>query len=62
MGDFIVQSGILTEYVGSGGNMIIPDGLISISDNAFSHCSGLTGVILLVLFLKKKLGKWMQVW
>lgn len=42
--DFVIENGVLTEYQGSGGDVIIPDGVTKIGDNAFSGCSSLTSV------------------
>ena len=44
-GDFqIDENGVLTGYLGKGGDVIIPEGVTSIGESAFSGCSGLTGV------------------
>ena len=44
-GDFqIDENGVLTEYLGDGGNVIIPEGVTSIGDNVFWDCSGLTSI------------------
>ena len=43
--DFKVnKDGVLTEYVGEGGDVIIPSCVTSIGDGAFSGCSGLVSV------------------
>ena len=41
---FIIKDGILAGYNGVGGDVIIPDGVTSIGDSAFSGCIGLTSV------------------
>ena len=41
--DFIIENGVLTKYTGPGGDVVIPDGVTSIGDQAF-HCGGLTSV------------------
>ena len=33
--DFVIENGILTEYKGSGGDVVIPDGVTSIRSGAF---------------------------
>lgn len=43
-GDFTVKNGILTKYNGSGGNVVIPQGITSIGYIAFSCCSRLTNI------------------
>lgn len=43
-GDFTVENGVLTEYTGSGGDVVIPEGVTEIGDGAFENCAGLTGV------------------
>lgn len=42
--DFVIENGVLAKYTGSGGDVIIPDGIVKIGDDAFSHCTSLTGV------------------
>ena len=44
LGDFPVVNGILLEYQGSGGNVVIPDSVIKIGDSAFWQCGSLTSV------------------
>ena len=42
--DFVIEDGMLVEYVGRGVDVEIPDGVISIGDYAFHDCSRLTSV------------------
>lgn len=42
--NFTVENGVLTKYTGSGGNVVIPDGVRSIGDGAFDCCKELTGI------------------
>lgn len=35
--DFIIENGVLTKYVGSGGDVVIPDGITEIGANACSY-------------------------
>ena len=42
--DFIIENGSLTEYKGSAEAVIIPDGVTSIGDGAFSDCKSLTDI------------------
>lgn len=41
--EFVIQNGILQQYTGSGGNVVIPDGVTAIEDRAFSF-KGVTSV------------------
>lgn len=43
---FTVRNGILTKYYGAGGNVIIPDGITVIGDEAFLNCNNLTSVVI----------------
>ena len=42
--EFVIENGILKKYQGSGGNVIIPDGVKRIGEYAFSGCGSLMGV------------------
>lgn len=44
MGDFVISDGVLTKYTGSGGSVVIPNGVTSIGWGAFSNCTNLTSV------------------
>lgn len=41
---FVIENGVLTEYNGPGGDVVIPDGVTSIGDEAFLCCQSLTSV------------------
>ncbi len=40
-GDFCIINGVLLEYQGAGGSVVIPDGVTCIGDYAFSDCKSL---------------------
>lgn len=42
--DFIVEEGVLAQYVGTGGDIVIPERVKRIGDKAFKGCAGLTSV------------------
>ena len=43
--DFVIdENGVLTEYIGAGGDVVIPDGVTSIGYQAFAWCSSLTNI------------------
>ena len=42
--DFIIEDGVLKKYVGEGGDVIIPEGVISISEDAFGGCKKLINI------------------
>ena len=42
--NFVIENGVLKEYTGSGGDVVIPEGVTSISWWTFEGCSGLTSV------------------
>ena len=46
MNDFEIENGTLKGYIGEGGAVIIPDGVISIGDGAFYDCKKLASVII----------------
>ena len=41
---FIIEDGVLTDYTGSGGDIVIPKGVTSIGDDAFYDCDSITSV------------------
>lgn len=41
---FVINNGVLTKYIGTAVEVMIPDSVISIGDGTFSHCSGLTSI------------------
>ena len=43
-GDFTIVDGVLTKYNGSGGDVVIPDGVTGIGEEAFEACISLTSV------------------
>ena len=44
--DFIIEDGVLTEYVGPGGDVVIPEGVTSIGDEVFCWCMNPTSVVI----------------
>ena len=44
--DFQITNGVLTKYTGPGGDVVVPDGVTSIGDSAFSRCKTLTSIVL----------------
>ena len=42
--DFTIENGILKKYNGTGGDVVIPEGVIGIDLQAFANCETLTGV------------------
>ena len=42
--DFVIENGILKKYIGSGGDVAIPQGVTAIGPRAFSFCTALTDV------------------
>lgn len=43
---FIIENGILKNYMGPGEDVVIPKVVTRIAHGAFSSCSGLTGIVL----------------
>ena len=46
MKDFVIENGVLKKYVGPGGDVVIPDGVTSVGNAAFSKCHNLSNVTL----------------
>ncbi|MBQ0108992.1 MAG: leucine-rich repeat domain-containing protein [Clostridiales bacterium] len=42
---FLIEDGVLLEYNGFGGNLIIPDGVTKIADNVFAENKTVTGIV-----------------
>ena len=42
--DFIVENGILTKYTGSAYDVVVPEGVNEIANEAFSGCGRLSSV------------------
>lgn len=36
--DFVIEDGVLVEYTGKGGDVVIPDGVVEIDEHAFDLC------------------------
>lgn len=43
--DFVIENGVLVEYIGHGGDILIPPKVSKIGENAFAGCTALTGVV-----------------
>ena len=43
--DFVIKDGVVTKYVGNGGDVVIPDGVVEIGDWAFCH-SKITSIVI----------------
>ena len=44
--DFIIENGVLTKYVGPGGDVVIPEGVTNIGRGVFQGNSSLTGIVI----------------
>lgn len=42
--DFVIEKGVLKEYKGKGGDIVVPSSVKEIGDRAFSECWGLTSI------------------
>ena len=42
--DFVIEGGVLVEYCGEGGDVVIPDGIIAIDEFAFQGNEDITGI------------------
>ena len=42
--EFIIRKGVLSQYNGPGGEVVIPEGVQTIGENVFEKCESLTGV------------------
>ena len=43
---FVIENGVLKEYKGQGGDVVIPEGVTSINEGAFYKCSSLTSIVI----------------
>ena len=46
MKEFVIKNGVLEQYTGAGGDVVIPEGVTEIGDNAFANCRELKSVII----------------
>ena len=44
--DFLIKDNVLTKYIGQGGDVIVPDGITRIRNNAFLNCDKVTSITL----------------
>ena len=44
--DFVIENGVLKEYKGQGGDVVIPEGVKSIGNEAFWGCSSLASIVI----------------
>ena len=40
--DFVIENGVLKEYKGKGGDIVIPEGVTEIGKEAFYNCDTIT--------------------
>ncbi len=43
---FVIKNGVLEKYKGSGGDVVVPNGVTVISETAFDRCDSITSVVL----------------
>ena len=43
-GDFVIENGVLKQYTGPGGDVVIPDGVTDIGNGAFKNCLSITSI------------------
>ena len=53
--DFVIENGVLKEYRGAGGAVVIPDSVTEIEGRAFYGCSSLTSVTIRKIVLTKEM-------
>lgn len=46
MNDFTIQDDTLIRYIGAGGDVVIPNGITKIGEDAFRGCTALTSVVI----------------
>ena len=46
MAEYEIKKGILKKYNGSGGDVVIPDGVTKIGESAFEDCKDLASVVI----------------
>lgn len=44
--DFVIENGVLIKYIGSGGDVVIPDTVTEIGEKAFEKCFRVTSVLI----------------
>ncbi len=44
--DFVIENGVLKKYIGSGGDVVIPDAVTAIGKEAFDCCDDFKSVII----------------
>lgn len=42
--DFVIENGVLKKYVGSGGDVVVPEGVSEIGNSAFAWCINLSSI------------------
>ena len=53
--DFVIENGVLKEYRGAGGAVVIPDSVTEIEGRVFYGCSSLTSVTIRKIVLTKEM-------